>query len=130
MAAAEQLTLRVRHMAWLQSTPKPAGEKKSAGVPRLTSLQNKQNLGADQPDLDLPDPGPAAYLLDHLMSVGPLAKGEPLSFSEIAAWRDLTGVVLNPWESEMLKALSAAYGSEFYAAEDPARKSPKAAINP
>lgn len=47
-----------------------------------------------------------------------------VSFSEIAAWCDLTGVALTSWEAETLRLLSAAYGSELQAAKDPKRPAP------
>lgn len=66
-----------------------------------------------------------AHVIDYLFRIGPLPGGEVVSFSEIAAWCDLTGVALTSWEAETLRLLSAAYGSELHAAKDPKRPPPE-----
>lgn len=82
-------------------------------------------MGVDQPGLILPEVEAGNHLLDYLFRIGPLPGGEVVSFSEIAAWCDLTGVVLTSWEAETLRTMSAAYGSELHAAKDPKRPPPE-----
>jgi hypothetical protein len=53
-----------------------------------------------------------------------MTAGETITYQEIRAWADLTGAVLNGWESEALRTLSAAYAAEFQAARDPKRAAP------
>lgn len=48
----------------------------------------------------------------------------PISFSEIAAWQQLTGISLSSWESRTLRRLSGEYSREMHLAENPNRLSP------
>jgi len=68
------------------------------------------------------------YLLDYLYDVGPAlrntAGNAPLSCSEIVAWERLTGVELQPWESKLLRRLSADYLGMASRASDPTCPSP------
>lgn len=69
-----------------------------------------------------------AYLATHWRDLGRVSTtgmgAARLSCLEIAAWVDLTGNVLEPWEVDALRAMSSAYLAESHAAEDPARPSP------
>ena len=66
-------------------------------------------LGKDSPQTNLPSI-PDTTLIEILFEVGPLMpNGESISFQEIKSWSNLTGVILNAWESITLKALSIAY---------------------
>jgi len=60
----------------------------------------------------------AAYLLDFLWEIGPtLLAGMgtgPITFGEIRAWTELTGVELDPWEVRFLRRLSHEYLSESH----------------
>lgn len=64
---------------------------------------------------DLPPPGPAAYLVGYLFSVGPVMAGGmgpvPITSAELAAWQANTGRDLTAWESDTLRSLSAAWAS-------------------
>lgn len=73
-------------------------------------------------------PNPAPYLSDWLMELGPTAPGAmtqtAVSWRDIAAWQELTGVALLPWEAVLLRELSGAFASELHRAEDPACPAP------
>lgn len=60
--------------------------------------------------------------------MGPASSGaggpEPLTFAEIAAWRQLAGVRLTPWQARALRNLSRDYVAELAAAESPVRLAP------
>jgi hypothetical protein len=119
-------------MAWLNTAPErpkapqKANVKRSSFEPpeptRLDSLM-KRDL---QPDL--PDPGPAAHLIDYLFDMGPVMSGGmgpvPLSHSEIQAWQQNTGVELRAWEASTLRRLSIEYLSTSADARDPSCPAP------
>lgn len=42
-----------------------------------------------------------------------------ISYSELKAWQDCTGIVLQPWEGQILRRLSADYIAETRKAEKP-----------
>lgn len=100
-------------------------DQKAPGASRLTTLTNKRNLGAEVEGLDPPEVEAGDHLIKHLFTVGPSSAGEVLTFSEIAAWTTLTGVVVTAWEAETLRAMSAAYLGELDAAKEPGRAAPK-----
>lgn len=65
-------------------------------------------------------PCDAPHLIAYLFEIGPVApgamSGAPLSFLEIQAWQDCTGIALESWEARVLRRLSAEYLSESHAA--------------
>lgn len=83
-----------------------------------------QERGAEIPQLELPDPGPAQYLIEYLFEVGPASAGEIVNYQEIDAWCRRSGVNLSGWEAKTIRALSAAYLGEYHAAKDPRRGAP------
>jgi hypothetical protein len=64
------------------------------------------------------------HLIDYLFRVGPSIAGEVLTFQEIQAWSEASGVVLDGWEAETLRRMSGAYLAEYQAASDLARPAP------
>ena len=64
---------------------------------------------------------PAPHITDRLTELGLVGSNGmgavPLSWAEIASWRQLTGVPIEPWEARLLRRLSAAYLAESRAAE-------------
>lgn len=58
---------------------------------------------------DLPD-NPAPYLTTWLMEIGPVVAAGmgvgPIGWRDIAAWQDVTGIELTPWEATLLRRLS------------------------
>jgi hypothetical protein len=63
------------------------------------------------------------YLIDYLLQVGPaISSGMGLaviSFTELQAWQACAGIVLQPWEGQILRRLSADYITESVRAEKP-----------
>lgn len=82
-------------------------------------------MGAEVEGLDLPLIDAGEHLITYLFDVGPSVGGEVLSYSEIAAWLSISGVVISPWEAETLRKLSAAYLAEREAAKSPDRPLPE-----
>lgn len=79
--------------------------------------------------MELPAVEAGEHLVEYLFKVGPGIDGKPVSFAEIAAWTDLTGVVLTSWEATTLRELSVAYMAEYGAADDPKRPPPYLSID-
>jgi hypothetical protein len=104
-------------MAYLQTVPRQSkGGMVSARVSRLQQLQD---AGAVVP---MPGLSTAARpLLARFLEVGPVASGTmgaaPLSFTELQAYADLTGIELLPWEASLLRQLSRAWVGESGRAE-------------
>jgi len=115
------LTLYVRQMAWLAATPKPpAGssrEKRGLGA----KISRAEQMKKDKITPQMP-PNPMPHIIERLIEIGltePAGMGmAPLSWQTIAAWSDLTGVALSPWEARLLRHLSTAYLGEFNRAGD------------
>jgi hypothetical protein len=98
--------------AWLDTTP---NESKT---PRGTTWEGKH-----------PDPGPLAYLGEWLFEVGPvISQGpgqiRPISWTDIKAWSDLSGITPDPNESRAMLDLSRAYLSQHYDSMAPACSPP------
>jgi hypothetical protein len=80
----------------------------------------------------LPPMDPACeYLLGHFLEVGPAQAGgmglAPVGYTELAAWQQLSGVPLQPWEARLLRHLSREYVAEHHAASEQGRPAPWAA---
>jgi len=61
---------------------------------------------------------PASYLTDWLFDIGPSGPGgDTLGWLDIAAWQEISGVDLEPWEGRLIRRLSGEYGSMKYKAE-------------
>lgn len=65
----------------------------------------------------MPDPGGAEHLLAYLWEMGPTVPAGPsvgpVTFQEMRAWSEVTGVFLEPWEYRTLRRLSADYLAEL-----------------
>lgn len=106
-------------MAWLAATPKPPEGTKRASrqaetVSRLETLRRKKI----EPQLPpISDP----YIVNRLVEIGLTGStgmgAVPLSWGEIVAWQQATGLHLDPWEARIIRALSAAYIAEMRRAE-------------
>lgn len=94
-------------MAWLAATPEHQG--KGPRDARSRAQRYKDRDGKDSPKLDLPDVGPAEYLVAYLFEVGPLAGGHELTFAHLESWERKTGVELDEFKACMLVELSRVY---------------------
>jgi hypothetical protein len=108
-------------MAWLHATPKPAeGTKRARLAERQSKLSRLDRLKADGITPQMP-PNPAPHIVERLVEIGlSEATGmsaSPLSWREILAWQEATGVPLTPWEARLIKRLSTAYLAEGRKAE-------------
>ncbi len=70
---------------------------------------------------DMPPLRDGGYLVQYLLEIGPVMSGTmgsgPLTFGEVDAWCNRTGVNLTPWESRFLCRLSREYLYEQHCAE-------------
>lgn len=114
----------MRQRAWLDVAPR--NDKGKAGLSRLEMIRRDQRNPAYEPEM--PEVSACGHLIGYLFDAGPFEQGgmgpAPLSWKEINAWCDRTGIDLQPWESRMLRVLSSAYTGEMNAAEDQKRVSP------
>lgn len=81
---------------------------------------------------ELPALEVGSHLITHLFEVGPVSVGmgsaSPISWVDLAAWQEQTGVELQPWEARLVRRLSREYASETQRAQDPAAASPLAIL--
>lgn len=108
----------MQQLGWLHATPRRANGS-GAAEPARSRLTQMVERG-DTPDL--PPLGAEAYLVDHLLEVGPAMPAgmgdAPLSYSEIHAYTLAAGVRLAPWEARALRMLSREYLSARAEGED------------
>lgn len=113
----------MRQLGWLHAIPK--GRKE-------TRWDAYKKADDDHYMLELPDVSEeyaCAYLIHHLQELGLMSHSGmgpiPISWPEINAWVNATGVNLTAWELVMLKRLSHEYVMErIEASEDPQRQAP------
>ena len=90
----------MRFRAWLDSTPEKGREPRG-----------KRYVGA------LPPMGPMPELIEYLFAAGPVEHSgmgfSPLSWVELLAWQDATGVSLDPFEAQAVRDLSLAYVDQY-----------------
>lgn len=103
-------------MAWLGATPKPPpGSKRAKIEDEASKISRIDRLKKDGITPPMP-PNPAPHILSRLIEIGLTeANGmgaSPLSWREIRAWQELTGVELTPWEARLIRHLSTAYLAE------------------
>lgn len=67
----------------------------------------------------LPDPGPLSYLWDWLTQMGVIIGGCEISYPDIKAWSELTGIELQPQEATSLAELSRIWLNEKLKGADP-----------
>ncbi len=86
----------------------------------MTRLQTMTDAGT-QPAL--PNPGAAGHLSAYLFEAGPVGYGAmgpvPLSWLDIQAWQQATGIDLHAWEAKALRRLSSDYIGQCQLAEEP-----------
>lgn len=97
-------------MAWLNTIPD--GDKSTR-----QSWLEANGYEVVYPECD------ADYILVYLQEIGMSLGDQPLNFSEIRAYQDVTGIDLQSWESRIIKRLSVAYLSESNLAKSQDRES-------
>lgn len=112
----EELSLYVRHCAWLNAVPeKIEGDtSKEPEVSRREAMERKGIFEPDMPPCDTP------WLVDTLFEIGPTVPagmGEaPIAHTDLAAWQANTGIELQPWQARLLRLLSQQYLNESHKA--------------
>lgn len=99
-----------RQIAWLNTAPETKDIKKEP----VSRLERKRHQGET---IDLP-PNPAKYLTDWLFDIGPTVGGEVLTYRDLAAWQQISGVELLPWEGRLLRRLSGDFASQQHKARN------------
>lgn len=90
-----------------------------AKTSRLTQLKAREERGESPPELELPEiPEAVEHVVEYLFEVGPIVGDHAVTFSEISAWRQETGVSLNEFEATTLRILSQAYVGMLHEASD------------
>lgn len=114
-------------MAWLAAVPKPPAGSKREKIGTGAKISRAEQMKKDRIAPQMP-PNPMPHIVERLIEIGltePAGMGmAPVSWRTLAAWSELTGVVLSPWEARLLRHLSAEYLTEFNRAEDETRPSP------
>lgn len=68
-------------------------------------------------------PNPAPHITEWLIEIGPSVAGSmgeaPISWGDITAWQQNTGIELDPWEARTIRRLSQVFVSQRYDAEKP-----------
>jgi hypothetical protein len=92
-------------VAWLNTAPTDAKGK----IAEKTRIEVRRERGDPIP---LPDVA-FTYLTEWLFEIGPTVGGGmgagPVGYRDILAWREITGIVLMPWEAKIIRHLSGAY---------------------
>lgn len=95
----------MQQVAWLNAIPNDAKGKRAD----KSRLQARRERGDAIP---LPEVA-FTYLTDWLFEIGPVVSGGmgdgPVGYRDIAAWQDITGVIVQPWEARTIRRLSQAY---------------------
>lgn len=116
-----ELSLSVRHLAWLHAVPKAPDKFKPKEGSRLWQLKEKGR------EPKLPSVS-CSYLQDLLFEVGPASSTglgpAPLSWQEIESWARAMPRGVQPWEKLFIRQLSMEWVAELARAEDPSRPAP------
>jgi len=84
-------------------------------------------MRADGVEIHLP-PNPLPYMVDWLMEIGPVTAGgmgsAAVSWPEIAAWQDLTGIDLTAWEARTIRRLSRDFHDQMHRSKQPTCRAP------
>lgn len=117
----DELTLFVRHMAWLGAVPKPPeGSRRAQSNMPVSTLSRLDRLKRDGIEPTMP-PNHAPHIIARLTEIGLTESNgmglSPLSWREIEAWQRATRVRLAPWEARLIRQLSIEYLGESRRAE-------------
>lgn len=103
-------------MAWLHAVPKPHEGTKRAKSGVTPTLSRFDQMKRDGIAPQMP-PNPMPNIIARLVEIGMTQAGgmgpAPLSWSEIDAWRRITGIGISPMEGRLLRDLSIAYLGEM-----------------
>lgn len=107
-------------MAWLNATPKPDERTKRAKAGAVATLSRIEAMKRQKITPPMP-PNPAPHIVDRLVEIGlteaaGMGAG-PLAWQSIAAWQQVTGIHLPPWEARLIRRLSVEYLAEGRRAE-------------
>lgn len=121
-----ELSLYVRHSAWLHAAPKRPEKSKDAPVSRLKKMRQDRKDETYMPDMPPLEGG--EHLIGYLWEVGPVMPAgmgnSAVTHQEIVAWEKLTGIDLQAWEARWLRALSGEYMAAHHAAQEPTAPAP------
>ena len=118
-AAADDLSLYVRHSAWLGAAPDKAESDRSTAPSKTRAQRLKDAVQDEDFQPDMPDPGSAAYLLACLWRVGPKVGDREIADVDLRHYQDNEGISLSPWECSTLRRLSIDYLNESHRATKP-----------
>lgn len=100
-------------MAWLLAVPEADRELGQKSTPR--SRYDEFKLLNPDKEPELPTVGEeGAHLVDYLFEVGPGEDGHAVTWREVQAWTESTGVQLSEFEAGALRSLSLAYVSMYH----------------
>jgi hypothetical protein len=120
----------VKQLAWLNSRPRPEGEKAEPDTvpPTRLEVMKKQGIEPAMPPVspvlfDNPAmPFGRPVLVEWLLEIGPTEPAgmgmATIGWATIGAWEKATGIDLNPWQSKLLRRLS----GDWYWQSEQARK--------
>lgn len=105
-------------MAWLNAAPRPDNHR--SGDPEPPTRIAEMAAADMAPPIP---PNSLKYLTDWLFEIGPcVAAGMgagAIGWRDLAAWQDLTGIELMPWEARLLRTLSRAFVDQSWRSEKP-----------
>ena len=123
----EELSLYVKQMAWLNTTPRDDSKSLSGNVKAKRTKSRAQAMKDDGLQPEYP-PIWTPHLIEYLTEVGPVVPGGmsmvPISWRDLTAWQENTGIVLEAWEARLLRRLSHDYLAQTVEAENPDCPSP------
>ncbi len=99
--------LWIRQIAWLQTPIDPEFKPSKKSESRISSNDQKDFLSQIHPDAY------SSYLISLAQSMGLYKNSgfghEPISWSEMKAWSEITNTKITPWEAKVLMKLSIAF---------------------
>ena len=124
---AEDLILYVRFVAWLNTAPQvDSRAEKQTRLEKLRADRKEPEYHPELPDM------PVSHWVSYLWDVGPsLPTGNgpaPITYGELVAWQQTSGVTLSPWDAQMVRRLSIEYINEQSRAVKPGCPSPLAKL--
>jgi hypothetical protein len=120
----QDLILYARQLGWFHSTPekpKPTGIQSEAAKEK--TLTRGEQIEANGGKPLMPNLDEAAYIVSYWQDIGVVGAGAmgpvPLANTEIAAWVELSGIQLTPWEFATIKEMSRLYLASLHDGQKP-----------